>query len=403
MSGPPAEQSRSVAGTNLEYARSHNRRAVLEVVRRNGPLSRAEIARETALTGQTISNIVEELEAAGLLIPGEPRRKKRGQPSIPYAINPAGAWSLGFHVDHRAIIAALVDLSGKPVAVLETAAARPSPDEAMPVLRAFAERLIGEAGIPLARVLGAGLALPVRFDVGPISTAGPTTLPGWDEPQVPGRLAAELGLPVLIENDAMAAAIGERLHGVAKTIDSFVLLFVDDGLGAGIFLGGQPWKGAFLNAGEIGHMVVAPGGRPCPCGNSGCLERYVSLRAAYESLCDAPDEATPQTIAAFEEQGSPALARWIADAAPHLATTANILESILDPDTIILGGIAPTATLQRLIDGAQPLPMSVGARSARSRPRLMLGGAGRHIVALGAAALPIFEEINPRFDVLLKR
>jgi len=245
--------------------------------------------------------------------------------------------------------------------------------------------------------------VPVRFGVGPISTAGPTTLPGWDESDLASRLSATLGLPVLIENDAMAAAIGERLHGVAKAIESFVFLFVDDGLGAGVFLGGQPWKGSWLNAGEIGHMIVAPGGRACPCGNQGCLERYVSLRAAYECVSDAPDEATPQTIADLETAGSPDLDRWIGDAAPHLATTANILESILDPDTIILGGFAPTATLRRLIDRAQPLPMSVGARSSRAHPRLMLGAAGRHIVALGAAALPIFDEINPRFDVLLKR
>jgi len=85
---------------------------VLEAVRRAGSLSRAELARQTALTGQTISNIVDELACAGMLVPGAPRREGRGQPSIPYAINPTGAWSLGFHVDHRAIIAALVDLTG---------------------------------------------------------------------------------------------------------------------------------------------------------------------------------------------------------------------------------------------------------------------------------------------------
>ncbi|MDQ0392329.1 ROK family transcriptional regulator [Labrys monachus] len=391
---------RSVAGTNLEHARSHNRRVVLDVVRRLGPLSRAEIARETALTNQTISNIVDELELAGFLLPGVPTREGRGQPPIPYGINPEGAWSLGFHVDHRAITGALVDLTGRPVALREVAAQRPSPQDAAPILRRLADELAAEARIEPSRLLGAGLALPVRFDVGAITTAGPTTLPGWDGPDMRLHLSRTLGQPVLIENDAMAAAIGERLHGAARDIDSFVFLFLDQGLGAGLFLGGQPWRGASLNAGEIGHMIVVPGGRPCPCGNRGCLERYVSLSAAQEFLADDPASDTAIDLAAASPER---LERWIDEAAPHLAAAVNILESTLDPETILLGGVAPAALLARLIEKAMPLPMSVGSRTGRDRPRLIAGAVGRHTVALGAASLPIFDEINPRFDVLLKR
>lgn len=394
-----SQPGRSVAGTNLEFTRSHNRRVVLDTVRRLGPVSRAEIARETALTNQTISNIVEELEEAGFLLPGEPKREGRGQPSIPYEINPHGAWSLGFHVDHRAIIAALVDLTGKPVAIREIAAERPSPASAARALRRLADELVGQAAIPAARLLGAGLALPVRFGVGAITTAGPTTLPGWDDPDARQTISEALEQPVLIENDAMAAAIGERLHGVARAIDSFVFLFLDEGLGSGVFLGGQPWRGASLNAGEIGHMIVVPGGKPCPCGNRGCLERYLSLSAAEEFLADVP--GAPK-LSQLDTSASEAVERWIEDAAPHLASAVNILESTLDPETILLGGVAPADVLARLIDKAMPLPMSVGSRSGRSLPRLMTGSVGRHTVALGAAALPIFDEINPRFDVLLK-
>ena len=390
---------RGVAGTNLEHARSHNRRVVLDVVRRLGPLSRAEIARETALTNQTISNIVDELELAGFLMPGVPTREGRGQPPIPYAINPQGAWSLGFHVDHRAILGALVDLTGKPVALREIEAQRPSPEDAAPILRRLADELAAEARIDTARLLGAGLALPVRFGVGAITTAGPTTLPGWDAPEIRAHFSRMLGQPVLIENDAMAAAIGERLHGTARGIDSFVLLFLDEGLGAGLFLGGQPWRGASLNAGEIGHMIVVPGGKPCPCGNRGCLERYVSLSAAQEFLADTAGADTVDLAAVAPER----LERWIDEAAPLLAAAVNILESTLDPDTILLGGVATPALLARLIEKAMPLPMSVGSRAGRQRPRLIAGAVGRHTVALGAASLPIFDEINPRFDVLLKR
>ncbi|WP_454816055.1 ROK family transcriptional regulator [Labrys neptuniae] len=393
------QPGRSVAGTNLEFTRSHNRRVVLDTVRRLGPVSRAEIARETALTNQTISNIVEELEQAGFLLPGAPKREGRGQPSIPYTINPQGAWSLGFHVDHSAIIAALVDLTGKPVAIREIPAQRPSPRSAAPALRQLADALIEEAAVPASRLLGAGVALPVRFGVGAITTAGPTTLPGWDDPDARRHIAEALEQPVQIENDAMAAAIGERLHGVARAIDSFVFLFLDEGLGAGVFLDGQPWRGASLNAGEIGHMIVMPNGKPCPCGNRGCLERYLSLSAAQEFLADQPGSPVlPELDGAI----SAPVERWVEEAAPFLASAVNILESTLDPETILLGGLAPAGVLASLIEKAMPLPMSVGSRSGRSLPRLMAGSVGHHTVVLGAASLPIFDEINPRFDVLLK-
>jgi predicted NBD/HSP70 family sugar kinase len=392
-----------VTGTNLEYAKSHNRRAVIEAVRRVGAASRAEIARETALTGQTISNIVAELEAGGLLIAGETRRGARGQPSLLYRLNPQGAWSLGFHLDHRSIRGALVDLTGATVALADRPAHQPSPDDAVATLPGLAGDLIASAGVAPERILGAGLALPVRFGVGPITTAGPTTLPGWDDPTASARISKALALPVLVENDGAAAAIRERLAGVAQQIDSFVCLFVDDGMGAGIFLGGQPWRGASRNAGEIGHMIIEPGGLRCPCGNLGCLERYVSLRAAYEAVFDDPDGGSPERLEALAERDDPGLRAWATAAARYLARAVNMIESALDPETILIGGPTPRRVLEWLVEAVDPLPVSVGSRLDRAYPRLMLGGTGPDLAALGAASLPVFDEINPRFDLLFKR
>ena len=392
-----------VGGTNLEYARSHNRRAVMEAVRREGALTRAEIARETALTGQTISNLVRDLEAGGLLRAEDPRRGARGQPSVPYRINPEGAWSLGFHLDHRSIRGALVDLTGEPVAVAERVSLQPSPDDAVALLPSLARELMAAARVAPERGLGAGLALPVRFGVGSITTAGPTTLPGWDDPTATERISKALALPVLVENDGTAAAIRERLAGVAHAIESFVFLFVDDGLGAGMFLGGQPWRGASRNAGEIGHMIIEPDGLACPCGNRGCLERYVSLRAAYEAVLDDPDSGSPERIEALVMRQDPRLRAWAFAAGRFLARAVNAIESTLDPETIIIGGPTPQGLLQWLIEAVEPLPISVGSRLNRAIPRLIPGGTGSNLAAIGAASLPVFDEINPRFDLLFKR
>ncbi len=393
----------TVAGTNLEQAKSHNRRVVIEAVRINGALSRAEIARLTALSSQTISNIVAELETAGILKAAPRRKAGRGQPATPLSIDPEGAYSIGLQLDHRELIGVLVDLAGKIRARALLAVDRPAPGEALPAMQRMIGKLLKSSRVPRSRLLGIGLAMPGPFGVEGITSVGPTALPGWQDFPIAAELGRLTGLAVIVENDATAAAIGERLHGVARSLDSFVYLFVGTGLGAGLFLGGHLFKGSAHNAGEIGHMIVEPDGRPCPCGNRGCLERYLSLRAAYEYLkFPDPDHAAPEMLSALLAQGDRRIRRWVDSVIPQMRRAVNILESMLDPDAIVLGGFLPLPILKMLYEGLEPLPPSVGARRARSAPRLLLGAAGRETSALGAAALPIFDEINPHFDVLLK-
>jgi predicted NBD/HSP70 family sugar kinase len=392
----------STAGTNLEYARSHNRRAVLEAVRLGGALSRADIARRTSLTIQTISNIVTELEDKGLLIAGTINRNPRGQPSIPYSINPKGAASIGFHIARHGIIGVLTDLTGQVLAEREIIAEAVTPAVAAPVVTTMFEELLSTAKVPLKKLLGVGVALPARFGIGTISTEGPTGLPGWNDPVTRAAFAQNLNVPIFIENDAVAAAIGEHHYGVARGINNFVMLYLEEGLGAGLFLGGHLFKGALSNAGEIGHMIVDPGGRLCPCGNRGCLERYVSLQAAFEFLKEKGKSKLNSSIDVLNLSADD-LSGWIEEAAPKLTTAINILETILDAETIVIGGLAAKEIVEVLIQAAHPLNISASIRPDRKFPRVMAGTVGRNSTALGAAALPIFDEMNPRFDVLLKQ
>lgn len=392
--------SLNVAGSNLERVQTHNRRVVLDAVRRAGTLSRAEMARQTHLTAQTVNNIVEALVGLGLLIADEPRRGARGQPSVPYRIDPEGAFALGFHVDHRRISGVLVDLLGRIRSRATASARQPSSVVAAAALCRMVPRLVARAGAADRRILGAGVAVPIRFGVGPITSAGPTTLPDWDS----GAAAAiedALGMPVLIENDALAAAIGERMNGIGREIDSYVYLLVNEGLGAGIMIEGQPWRGAGGNAGEIGHMIVTPDGRPCPCGNHGCLERYVSLAALEGHLGREIQFSDLATIARHDASLTGPLDMFVEAAAPRLAQAIGILEAAFDPETLILGGLMPTPLLERLIAAAR-LPVSVGARTTRRWPRIIIGQGGSQAVLLGAATLPIFDLVSPRLDVLLK-
>ena len=343
----PATPTITTAGTNLEQAKSHNRRVVIEAVRINGTLSRAEIARMTALSAQTVSNIAGELEDAGILKASARRKAGRGQPATPLSIDPDGAYSIGLQLDHRELLGVVVDLAGRIRARSLIAVDRPAPAAALPAMQRQVAKLIKSARIDRRRLLGIGLAMPGPFGVEGITSVGPTALPGWQDFSLAETLTRLTGLAVIVENDATAAAIGERLHGVARNLDSFVYLFIGTGLGAGLFLGGHLFKGSAHNAGEIGHMIVEPDGRPCPCGNRGCLERYLSLRAAYEflKLPDA-DHAAPEMLSSLLAKGDKRIIRWIDSILPPTRRAVNILESMLDPDAIVTPGIFVQHILQ---------------------------------------------------------
>ena len=249
-----------IAGTNLEQAKSHNRRVVIEAIRTHGALSRAAIARLTALSSQTVSNIVEELEAIKLLRPEPTRKGTRGQPAVPYSINPDGGYSIGLQLDHQTLVGVVTDLSGTVRARIERRVDRPRPEDAMPILAAMPVDLMHEFRFDRRQLLGIGMAMPGPFDVEGMTSVGPTALPGWEHFALATELEKLTGIPVTVENDATAAAIGERLYGVARNLNSFVYLFIGTGLGAGLFLDGHLYKGNRHNAGEIGHMIVRPDG-----------------------------------------------------------------------------------------------------------------------------------------------
>jgi predicted NBD/HSP70 family sugar kinase len=389
---------RVAIGNNPGRSRAHNRRVVLDVVRAHGPLGRTRIARLAQLTPQAVANIVEELTAEGLLIEVGRLRSGRGQPPLQFAINPDGPLTAGVEIAADHMVLVLTDLAGsvRASSIVPLAIADPADVTAHLPGALAAIRATGTAGPPPA-LLGVGVVMPGPFDIDGMTSVGPTTLPGWGGIDAAAVIGAALGQPVTVENDATAAAVGERLHGAGRALSSFLFVYFGAGLGLGIVHEGRPMRGAFGNAGEIGHAVVVPGGRPCPCGQSGCLERYASVQVLREKLAEAGIAA--ESVAEFEAlhaAGHPVFKAFIAEAGHYLAPMLATLENILDPETIILGGALPDAVIDDLIAALTPLPMSVASRRQRARPRLMRGQTGQLTAALGAAALPLLETITPR-------
>lgn len=380
----------TLAGTNQELTRPFNRKVVLEAVRRHQPVSRAELARLTGLTPQAVSKIAAELTHAGLLRTVGRRRTGRGQPPLDLAVNPSGGFTLGIELTPTAVHGVLVDLAGGVRERESVPLTDPAPATSVPLIAALARRLVDRSGVEERRVLGLGVVRPGALGPPDPDHPDPTVLPGWDEDGACDALSEALGMPVTLDNDATAAAIGEQRYGVAESLSSYVYLFIGEGLGAGLIVDGRPIRGARGMAGEIGHIPVVPGGRACYCGNRGCLERYVSRHALAEHLGLRGGRDLPAL-----DPAEPAIAAWLAEAAGPLRTAITVLENLLDPQTVLVGGHLPGPMLRGLVDHLNPLPPSLAAHPDRTGPRITLATAGEDVSALGAAALPLFESLSP--------
>jgi predicted NBD/HSP70 family sugar kinase len=369
-----------VRGTNQEFGRPYNRRIVLETVRLHAPISRGEIAKRVGLTVQTVSTIVRELEQRGFLLGSREAPRSRGYPATALTINPSGGFAIGLHMTPVSVEAALVDLTGV-VVDRKRRELRPATPEASFAAIADLTRDMRQLRSD-GRILGVGMAIPGPFGVDSMSFVGPTTLAGWAEVPIAKRLSATTGLTAFVGVDLAAAALGERLYGAGRDLRDFYYLYFGVGLGGCMVHEGQPLRGAFGNAGEIGHIPLVGDGDPCPCGNRGCLERYLSLDA-MERRCAAIGRTA-----------------WIAEAAPLLRIAIAMIENLFDPETIILGGLAPEDILRDLIAAAQPLHHSVGERRDRTASRLTLSSNGEDAVLRGAAALAVSGLLSPRFGAM---
>lgn len=392
--------AQQIAGNNAEKTKAHNRRVVLGYLQGRDS-GRAEIAKAAGLSTQTVSNLMAELETEGLVLPTGRRAAARGQPPVVYTFNPAGAAALGFEVRPDMLTMVLTDLGGTALAREHHRLAQNDPDFVLAQMAKMAQHAIAHS--PITRILGAGLVIPGPFGLEGSSADDVTALQGWDLATLPARAEQVLGLPVHIDKDATAAALAEGMSGAAQGLPTYAFLYFGAGLGLGVVAQGQPLRGAFGNAGEVGHVIIHPNGRACGCGNLGCLEQYVSRLSVQRHLIAtghlAPDTSgTDATLLRLLADQNPDLIGWLDTASEALSRAIGMLENLFDPQSTVLGGALPDALLDALIARLTLPTGSVAQRAGRSTPRVQRGTSGRFTAALGAAALVIHNTVTPRLD-----
>ncbi|MER5706676.1 ROK family transcriptional regulator [Streptomyces sp. NPDC002122] len=409
--------ARGLGGVNVPALRSHNAALVLDLLRTAGEagISRLELAERTGLTPQAVSKITARLRAEGLAAEAGHRASTGGKPRTVLRLVPSAGYAVGVHLDRDELTTLLTDLAGTVVALRRRPVdlgegAGPVLDTVTAEVRellaaragagsgAGAEEPVGPGagsgesvgagvgevtgagsgeatgagpgesvaagevsvapGESVGPVLGVGVAMPGPLDHRAGVPGRVTGFPAWDGHPVRDELARRLGLPVVLDKDTNAAALGLALRPAAP--GSFAYVHLGTGLGAGLVLGGAPLRGDRTGAGEFGHQTVRLDGPPCGCGGRGCLEVLCLAEVVRGEL---------------------------AEAARILGTGAANLVRLLDIDQVLLGGRVVLGAPEVFADGVREVLAGLGL------PTPVVVATAPQAVAVGAAWLilaPIF-------------
>ena len=382
-------------------------RTVLNLVWERREVSRAEIARNTGRSRSTISEVVGRLLGTGLVMEVGAGESRGGRRPILLGFQDQAGVILGVDVGATHVSVILMDLRGRTLAWRERPhPVRSNPKGAEALITALSEACLAEWSGDRSRLMGIGVAVPSPVDPGSPDRVLERVLPAWRGHNVLERLDEVFGVPVFVDNDANLGALAERWWGEAFGIDDFVYLKVATGVGAGIMIDGEIYRGATGVAGEIGHVAIDPSGPECVCGNRGCLATFVGTRELVDRARvlmpfypGSPLAGCALDIRAIEDAAladDPLALRVVEEAADRLGIVVAGVLNLLNPGSVILGG-GLARTGDRLV---RPLREAVAKRTlvaSAAASDIRTSELGERATALGAATHVLVAALaNPR-------
>ncbi len=366
--------------------RAYNQRLVLTLVRRHGALSKTEIARMTALSAQTVSVIMRELEADGLLVRGEPVRGKVGQPSVPMSLAPDGAYFFGLKLGRRSADIALVDFAGGIVGQVHHTYRYPTPADitgfASEAIAALTDRLTGPQR---SRIAGLGIAMPFQlWNWAEMIGAPQEAIDAWRNCDIGAEIETLTDLPIYVRNDASSACSAELVFGHTAPPRDFLYFYVGFFVGGGVVLNGSVFTGRTGNAGALGSMpVTGADGKTrqlIDVASIASLEKMLEADGQEASrLYDSPDKwDIDETI----------LGKWIDDAGQGMAHAILSAVSVIDFEAALIDGWMPLAVRAGLVSATRAHLERMN-QAGLEPIEIREGTVGYNARALGAATLPL--------------
>jgi predicted NBD/HSP70 family sugar kinase len=388
-------------GSNHVGMRQFNERVILQAIRQHGSLPKADLARLTHLTAQTIGLITTRLEEDGLLLRHQPVRGRIGQPSVPLALNPDGAFAIGIKIGRRNTDWLLVDFTGKVRQRLTLPYAFPDAATLLPALSTHLNTLRDALGPLESRLVGIGVAAP--FQMGgwhKMLGLSEAQSSNWNQIDLGAEVQALTDLPVSFAKDASAACVAELVAGRGRDLKTFLYLFIDTFVGGGLVIHSHLHSGLHGNAGAVASLPMqlpsTPGSAPDQLvAHASLWELEQRLLAQGLDPTAAYDDRALMAPFAAETQA------WLAQAATALAHCVVSGTAFLDLDAVVIDGSLCRPLLQQLLERTR-LALADFNWEGLWRTELVAGSIGSDARALGGALLPLHANFAPDRDLFLK-
>jgi len=384
-----------LSGTNLERAGDHNQRVTLQAIRVNGPITRAELAEITGLTAPAIASITKRLLNDNLIHDAGRTSGARGQPAIKLIINPDSCFSIGVNVDRDHITMVVLDFAGGVRARASREISFATPEVVQTFFRRSVGRLLSKAGVETNQVLGIGVAFPDEIQRANLPDQ-PPQYALWGKVSIDQLLAQAMPLPVFVENDAAAAAMGEMHFGLGHKYQSFFYVLVTAALGGGLVLNGNYFRGADGRSGELGLL------RSQDDPEKRQLQKIVSLSALYAKLAaEGFRVESPKDLTQLQGPAERIVEDWLEYSTESLLDSIFAINCLINPEAVLIGGRLPADLVDRLADKLNQRLASYSTVIPAIAP-VARAATSDDAPAVGAAILPFSNLLLPTRSALMK-
>ncbi len=389
----------TVRGSNQSGMRAHNERLVLSLIRQMGPQPKAEIARLTKLSAQTVSVIMRALEADGLLEKGTPVRGKVGQPSIPMSLVAGGAYFLGLKVGRRSLELILTDFLGNVITRISLPHSFPTADRVVEFARTGIAKIFDDLSQDQQdRIAGLGIALPFRiWDWANTLETSKDELEAWRDRDIAGDIAAFCDFPVYLQNDASAACGAELVFGDQDKPAEFLYFFIGYFVGGGLVMDNALYTGRSGNAAALGSIPVTD--------QNGASRQLVDIAslAELERDLDASGQSGADIWTSPNAWDIPQsfVEKWTTAAAQGLAKAVASATCVIDFECVMIDGWMPTAVRHSLVHKVTE-QLEINRIAGIDVPEVREGTIGSDARALGAASLPLSDRFLVDSKAILK-
>lgn len=370
-----------------------NKTIVLDTIRHHQPLSRTDIASSIGLNKATVSSLVLELIHSQLVTEIGPGESSGGRKPTLLLFNSNAGYAIGIDIRVHHLLMVLVNLEGTVIEETTMPITSTEPEELIAEMASYIKLLSEKAPPSPYGIIGIGIGVPGLVDENRHVVSTPNL--GWDNIALQATLEKYIDLPIYIDNEANAGAIGERLYGAGMESSNLIYLSIGVGIGSGIIVDGALYRGTSNFSGEVGHMTVTEEGPLCRCGNYGCWETLASEKALLDQAAKALSKPNIvlEDVITLAQSGDQTALHLLEGVGTHLGVGLANLVNILNPELIIIGSRLSLAG--NLLE--DPMIATIEKRSLsyhRKKSGVTFAKLGLRSTALGAASMPITAFLN---------